>query len=125
MPLDLLEPIAPPAPVPEPEPIPPQPQPEFSPILATTPTTTPATMEEVFNQWFLAALSLNRRDGTVYDLETHWDQGNETKLSGVRTNYIIRDLLSQQSLYDNPEIAEIAPQLMAALAAVGKRKGVL
>ena len=123
MPLDLLEPIAPP--VPAPEPIPPQPQPEFPPIPATNPSTTPAAPSEVYDQWFLAALSLNHRDGTVYDLETHWDQGNETKLSGVRTNYIIRDLLSQQSLYENPEIAEIAPQLMAALAAVGKRLGVL
>ena len=122
MPLD-LDPIAPP--VPEPEPIPPQPQPEFPPIPATNPSTTPAKPSEVYDQWFLAALSLNRRDGTVYDLETHWDQGNETKLSGVRTNYIIRDLLSQQSLFDNPEIASIAPQLMAGLAAVGKRLGVL
>ena len=123
MPLDLLDHFAPPAPAPEP--IPPQPEPEFPPVLATNPTTTPATLEEVFNQWFLAVLALNRRDGTVYDLEVHWDQGNETKLSGVRTNFIIRDLLSQQSLYENPEIAEIAPQLMAALAAIGKRKGVL
>ena len=101
------------------------PVPEFPPIPATNPTVTPAVPAATYDQWFLAALSLNRRDGTVYDLETHWDQGNATKLSGVRTNYIIRDLLSQQSLFDNPEIASIAPQLMAGLAAVGKRLGVL
>jgi len=129
MPLD-LDPIAPPveptpAPVPEPEPIPPQPVPEFPPIPATNPTTTPATPVEVYDQWFLAGLTINHRDGDVYDLETFWDQGNATKLSGVRTNYIIRNLLSQESLYANPEIAAIAPQFMAALAAVGKRLGVL
>ena len=123
MPIDLLDPIAPP--VPEPEPIPPQPVPVFPAIPATTPSTAPATLEEVFNQWFLAGLTIQHRDGDVYDLETFWDQGNATKLSGVRTNYIVRDLLSQQSLYDFPEIAVIAPQFMAALAAAGKRLGVL
>ena len=125
MPLDLLEPIAPPAPAPEPEPIPPQPVPEFPPILATKPSTSAPLAAEVFDQWFLAGVTINHRDGDVYDLETFWDQGNATKLSGVRTNYIIRNLLSQQSLYDNPEIAAIAPQFIGALAAVGKRLGVL
>ena len=127
MPID-LNPIAPPVeptPTPVPEPIPPQIVPAFPPIPATTPSTAPATLEEVFNQWFLAVLTLNHRDGTVYDLETHWDEGNETKLSGKRTNYIIRDLLSQRSLFDFPEIAAIAPQFMAALAAAGTRQGVL
>ena len=130
MPLDLLDPIAPPVeptptPVPEPEPIPPQPVPEFPPIPATNPSTAPATPAEVYDQWFLSGVTINHRDGDVYDLETFWDQGNATKLSGVRTNYIIRDLLSQQSLYDFPEIAAIAPQFLGALAAVGKRLGVL
>ena len=123
MPIDLLDPIAPP--VPEPEPIPPQPVPVFPAIPATTPSTSAPVPAEVFDQWFLAVLTLNHRDGTVYDLETHWDEGNEIKLSGKRTNYLIRDLLSQRSLFDFPEIAAIAPQFMAALAAIGKRLGVL
>ena len=129
MPLD-LDPIAPPVeptptPVPEPEPIPPQPVPVFPPIPATTPSTSAPVPAEVFDQWFLAGLTIQHRDGDVYDLETFWDQGNAIKLSGKRTNYIIRDLLSQRSLFDFPEIAAIAPQFMAALAAAGTRQGVL
>ena len=125
MPLD-LDPISPPVePTPTPEPIPPQPVPVFPAIPATNPSTSAPVPAEVFDQWFLAGLTIQHRDGTVYDLETFWDQGNETKLSGVRTNYIIRDLLSQKSLFDFPEIAAIAPQFMAALAAIGKRLGVL
>lgn len=77
MPLDLLEPIAPPV---EPEPIPPQPVPEFPPIPATNPSTTPATPAEVYDQWFLAGVTINHRDGDTYDLETHWDQGNATNM---------------------------------------------
>lgn len=101
------------------------PVPEFPPIPATNPSTTPATPAEVYDQWFLAGVTINHREGDVYDLETFWDQGNATKLSGVRTNFIVRNLLSQESLYANPEIAAIAPQFMVALAAAGKRLGVL
>lgn len=127
MPLE-IDPIAPPVgptPVPEPEPIPLQPVPSFPSIPTSNPTSSAPVPAEVFDQWFLAGLAINYRDGDVYDLETFWNQGNATKLNGVRTNYIIRDLLSQESLYANPEIAAIAPQFMAALAAAGKRLGVL
>ena len=130
MPIDLLEPIAPPVeptptPVPEPEPIPPQIVPAFLAIPATTPSTSAPVAAEVYDQWFLAGLTIQHRDGDVYDLETFWDQGNAIKLSGKRTNYIIRNLLSQESLYANPEIATIALPFLAALAAAGKRLGVL
>ena len=133
MPLDLdplVHPVEPtptpvPVPVPEPEPIPPQPVPEFPPIPATDPSTTPAVPEEVFNQWFLTGCNIAKRSGSVYDLETFWIKGNDLRLSATTTNYIIRDLLSQDSLYANPEIAQIAPQFIAALAAAGKRLGVL
>lgn len=118
-----IDPLVPPTP--EPVPIPPQPVPSFPPIVATTPTSSAPVAAETYDQWFLAGMTINYRDGEVYDLETHWDQGNATKLSGVRTNYIIRDLLSQESLAANPEIAQIAPQFLAALAAAGKRLGVL
>ena len=125
MPLD-LDPISPPVePTPAPEPIQPQIVPAFPPISATTPSTSAPVAAEVYDQWFLAGLTMQHRDGDVYDLETFWDQGNAIKLSGKRTNYIIRDLLSQESLYANPEIATIALPFMAALAAVGKRLGVL
>ena len=135
MPLDLdplappVEPTPAPAPAPEPEPepvpIPPQPVPQFPPIPASTPSTTAPVASEVFDQWFLKGLTINHRDGDVYDLETFWDKGNATKLSGQSTNYIIRNILSQESLYANPEIAQIAPQFLGALAAAGMRLGVL
>ena len=101
------------------------PVPEFPPIPATNPTVTPAVPSQTFDQWFMTSVSIAQQTGDKYDLNAYWIEGNATALGTVTTNYIIRDLLSQESLIANPEIAQIAPQFMAALAAVGKRLGVL
>ena len=101
------------------------PVPEFPTIPATNPTVTPAVPAVTYDQWFMTSVSIADQGGGKYDLNTYWIEGNATALGKVTTNYIVRDLLSQESLIDNPEIASIAPQLMAGLAAIGKRKGVL
>ena len=101
------------------------PAPEFPPIPATNPTVTPAVPAATYDQWFMTSVSIADQGGGKYDLNAYWVEGNATALGKVTTNYIIRDLLSQESLYANPEIAAIAPQFMVALAAAGKRLGVL
>ena len=101
------------------------PVPEFPPIPATNPTVTPAVPAATYDQWYMTNTSIDKQPDGKYDLNVYWIEGNATAEGTKTTNYIVRDLLSQESLIDNPEIASIAPQLMAGLAAIGKRKGVL
>ena len=101
------------------------PVPEFPTIPATNPTVTPAVPAATYDQWYMTNTSIDKQPEGKYDLNVYWIEGNATAVGAKTTNYIVRDLLSQESLIDNPEIAEIAPQLMAGLAAIGKRKGVL
>ena len=101
------------------------PVPDFPPIPATDPTITPAVPSQTFDQWFLTSVNIAQQSEGKYDLNTYWIEGNTTALGTVTANYIVRDLLGQEALIANPEISEIAPEFVAALAAIGKRLGVL
>ena len=137
MPLDLLDPIAPPVePTPTPVPVPPTtiPGPVFPEVPTSSPTVIPPKAGETYDRWAFNSSQISHRDGSQYDLETFWDEANATGYSGKRTNFIVRNVTDPQSLVDqlgedwlvaNPDVMAVMPTLLAVFAKVGKKLGVL
>jgi len=133
MPLDLLDPIAPPV---KPTPPPPTtiPGPVFPEVPTSSPTVIPPKPGETYDRWAFAGCQISHRDGSQYDLEVFWDEANSTGYSGKRTNFIVRNVTNPQALVDqlgedwllaNPDVMAVMPTLLAVFAKVGKRLGVL
>ena len=99
--------------------------PVFLSVPATNPTTAPAVPAETFDQWFVYHIAINQQTNGKFSLESFWREGNLITLGEKTTSYAVHDLLAPETLIANPEIAQIAPQFMSALAAIGYRKGVL
>ena len=73
-------------------------------------------------------------DGSNFSSESFWVKGNATELSNIKTNNILRNITSVDSLVEqlgqdwldaNPDVIQIMPQFLAVLAKIASRQGVL
>ena len=108
--------------------------PEFSPIPATEAVTQPAIPEIVNDTWALDYQHIRRykadNGAFKFELYTIWSLGRMTS-EGVwveaeketKKTIVMNDMLSDESLEANPEIAAIGPPFFTNLAIVCKRVG--
>jgi hypothetical protein len=87
-----------------------------------------------YGQWFLLGCNILSDDGSNFSSESFWVKGNATELSTIRTNNILRNITSIDSLVEqlgqewldaNPDVIEIMPQFLTVLAKIANRQGVL
>jgi hypothetical protein len=102
----------------------------IQPIVSTTPVTTETVASKTYDTWFLTDFSLYAKPDRTFNAKVSWKLGklNEdgsSELSNKTGFCMLEDLLSEQTLTENPEIAAVVENFLGALAAVSLRKGAI
>ena len=99
-------------------------------VQSSTPLTTEPVVAKVFDTWFLEDFHLYANADRTFNAKVLWRLGRinadgSSELSSQKGFTVLEDVLSDQSLTENPEIAAVVPQFLSALEAVSRRKGAI
>lgn len=102
----------------------------IQPIITSTPVVTETVESKTYNTWFLTDFNLYAKPDRTFNAKVSWRLGklNEdgsSELSSKTGFCLLENLLGEQTLTENPEIAAIVEGFLGALAAVSLRKGAI
>jgi hypothetical protein len=102
----------------------------ITPIVSAVPVTIQPTETITYDTWFLKDFNLYATIDRKFNAKVNWVLGKlnddgSSELSNQKGFCLLEDILSEQALTENPEIAAILPQFLGALNAVSRRKGAI
>ena len=100
------------------------------PIVAQTPLVTEAIESKTYDTWFLTDFNLYAKPDRTFNAKVSWRLGKinsdgSSELSNKTGFCMLEDLLSDQTLSENPEIAGVMLNFLSALTTVSLRKGAI
>jgi hypothetical protein len=102
----------------------------IQPIVTGTPVVTETIESKTYDTWFLTDFNLYAKPDRTFNAKVSWRIGklnaDGTSELGKKTGFcMLEDLLSEQTLSENPEIAAIVEGFLGALASVSYKKGAI
>jgi len=102
----------------------------IQPIVTSTPVVTETIESKTYDTWFLTDFNLYANPDRTFNAKVSWRIGklnaDGTSELGKKTGFcMLENLLSEQNLTENPEIAAVVENFLGAIAAVSLRKGAI
>lgn len=102
----------------------------IQPIIAQTPLITETVEGKTYDTWFLTDFKLYAKPDRTFNANVSWRLGkinpDGTSEFSNKTGFcMLEDLLSDQTLSENPEIANVVLDFLAALTTISYRKGAI
>lgn len=99
-------------------------------IITSTPVVAPTVSEKTYDTWFLTNFSLYAKPDRTFNAKVSWvlgkiNEDGSAEMSSKTGFALLENLLSEETLMENPEIAAIVEGFLGALAAVSLRKGAI
>lgn len=100
------------------------------PIVSNSPVIVNATETKTYDTWFLKDFQLYANSQRKFNAKVSWVLGKvnadgSSELSSTTGFTLLENILGDQCLQENPEIAAILPNFLSALEAISKRKGAI
>lgn len=103
---------------------------QITPIVSATPVVVEAVTAKTYDTWFLKDFQLYSTPQRTFNAKVLWSLGkiNDDGSADLSTKTgfcFLENILADTVLAENPEIAAILPQFLAALEAVSRRKNAI
>jgi hypothetical protein len=99
-------------------------------IVAAAPLTVQPSETKTFDTWFLEGFKLQATPNRTFNAKVSWRLGRtkedgSSEMSDQKGFCLLEDLLSENCLTENPEVAAVLPSFLGALEAVSRRKNAI
>ena len=103
---------------------------QITPIVSATPVIVEAVAPKTYDSWFLKNFQLYSTPQRTFNAKVLWSLGKlnvdgTSELSATTGFCFLENILADTILAENPEIAAVLPQFLAALEAVSRRKNAI
>ena len=102
----------------------------INPVLATNSITKPAVESKVFDTWFIDDFRLQADSERKFNACVVWKLGKLSTTNGITTAELseitktveLKDILGEDFVLENPEIASVIPSFVSACENICKRR---